>query len=60
MCKSILLCVQIQEKTEKGEKDPIVTRLDAWEYARRNVNDIVDDPVAVQLLKDVVIVCLLS
>ena len=38
MCKSILLCVQIQEKTEKGEKDPIVTRLDAWEYARRNVN----------------------
>ncbi|WOG86092.1 hypothetical protein DCAR_0205290 [Daucus carota subsp. sativus] len=43
----------IQEKTEKGEKDPIVTRLDAWEYARRNVNDIVDDPVAVQLLKDV-------
>ncbi|WOG86409.1 hypothetical protein DCAR_0205613 [Daucus carota subsp. sativus] len=46
----------IQEKTEKGENDPIVTRLDAWEYARRKVNDIVDDPVAVQLLKDVVVI----
>ncbi|KAL6508939.1 hypothetical protein OROHE_021498 [Orobanche hederae] len=37
-----------------SEQNPIVTRLDAWEYARRNAEGVVDDPVAIQVLEDVV------
>ncbi|KAL6560911.1 hypothetical protein OROHE_006088 [Orobanche hederae] len=44
----------INEKIKKGEQNPVVTRLDAWEYARRNAEGVVDDPVAIQVLEDVV------
>ncbi|KAL6527971.1 hypothetical protein OROHE_014921 [Orobanche hederae] len=44
----------INEKIKKGEQNPVVTRLDAWEYARRNAEGVVDDPVAIQILEDVV------
>ncbi|KAL6511357.1 hypothetical protein OROHE_020439 [Orobanche hederae] len=37
-----------------SEQNPVVTRLDAWEYARRNAEGVVDDPVAIQVLEDVV------
>ncbi|KAL6570262.1 hypothetical protein OROMI_014776 [Orobanche minor] len=43
----------INEKIKKGEQNPVVTRLDAWEYARRNAEGVVDDPVAIQILEDV-------
>ncbi|KAL6499861.1 hypothetical protein OROGR_027771 [Orobanche gracilis] len=42
------------KKLKKGEQNPVVTRLDAWEYARRNAEGVVDDPVAIQVLEDVV------
>ncbi|KAL6542601.1 hypothetical protein OROMI_024203 [Orobanche minor] len=44
----------INEKIKKGEQNPVVTRLDAWEYARCNAEGVVDDPVAIQVLEDVV------
>ncbi|KAL6531449.1 hypothetical protein OROMI_027812 [Orobanche minor] len=44
----------INEKIKKGEQNPVVTRLDAWEYARRNAEGVVGDPVAIQVLEDVV------
>ncbi|KAK1399225.1 hypothetical protein POM88_009088 [Heracleum sosnowskyi] len=37
-----------------GENNPVVTRLDAWEYARRNADGVVDDPVTLQVLEDVI------
>ncbi|KAL6506217.1 hypothetical protein OROGR_024398 [Orobanche gracilis] len=44
----------INEKIKKGEQNPVVTRLDAWEYARCNAEGVVEDPVAIQVLEDVV------
>ncbi|KAL6579888.1 hypothetical protein OROMI_007912 [Orobanche minor] len=44
----------INEKIKKGEQNPVVTQLDEWEYARRNAEGVVDDPVAIQVLEDVV------
>ncbi|KAL6556943.1 hypothetical protein OROHE_006819 [Orobanche hederae] len=44
----------INEKIKKGEQNPVLTRLDAWEYARRNADGVVDNPVAIQVLEDVV------
>ncbi|KAL6566595.1 hypothetical protein OROMI_014999 [Orobanche minor] len=37
-----------------SEQNSVVTRLDAWEYVRRNAEGVVDDPVAIQVLEDVV------
>lgn len=31
-----------------------MTRLDAWAFARRNSDGVVDDPVSLQILEDVV------
>lgn len=42
------------DKIEAGEMNPVVSRLDAWEYSRQNVNGVVDDPVSLQVLEDVV------
>ncbi|KAK1360602.1 hypothetical protein POM88_045076 [Heracleum sosnowskyi] len=44
----------IAEKIKSGETNPVVSRLDAWEYARRNKNGVVDDPVTQQVLEDVI------
>ncbi|KAL6524275.1 hypothetical protein OROGR_016709 [Orobanche gracilis] len=46
--------MEVNEKIKKGEQNPVVTRLDAWEYARRNAEGVVDDLVAIQVLEDVV------
>ncbi|KAL6548072.1 hypothetical protein OROHE_009134 [Orobanche hederae] len=39
------------KKYKAGEKNPVVTRLDAWEYARRNADGIVDDPATIEILE---------
>ncbi|KAL6558724.1 hypothetical protein OROMI_019074 [Orobanche minor] len=44
----------MDKKIKAGEKNPVVTRLDAWEYARRNADGIVDDPATIEILEDVV------
>lgn len=46
----------MQEKVNKGEKNPVVTRLDTWEYARRNADGKINDPVTLRLLEDVVVI----
>lgn len=48
--------MQIKDKIDAGVENPVVTRLDAWEYARRDVDGKVNDPVALQVLQDVVII----
>lgn len=45
----------IKNKIEAGEENRVVSRLDAWEYARRNADGVVNDPIALQVLEDVVI-----
>ncbi|KAL8089651.1 hypothetical protein AgCh_039222 [Apium graveolens] len=45
----------IKKKIDAGEKNHVVTRLDAWEYARSDENDIVKDPATLQVLEDVVV-----
>ncbi|KAL6533270.1 hypothetical protein OROMI_027382 [Orobanche minor] len=44
----------IEERIQKGEENPVVTRLELWEAARTNADGIVDDPEALQVLEDVV------
>lgn len=44
----------IAEKIKAGQENPVVTRIDAWEYARRNADGVVDDPVTLQVMEDVV------
>ncbi|KAK1377417.1 hypothetical protein POM88_024161 [Heracleum sosnowskyi] len=44
----------IAEKIKSEETNPVVSQLDAWEYARRNANGVVDDPVTQQVLEDVI------
>lgn len=44
----------IAEKIKAEDKNPVVTRSDAWEYARKNASGVVDDPVTLQVLEDVV------
>ncbi|XP_074381108.1 uncharacterized protein LOC141721863 [Apium graveolens] len=39
---------------EAGEKNHVVTKLDVWEYVKRNAYRVIDDPVMVQVLEDVV------
>ncbi|KAK1371318.1 hypothetical protein POM88_037410 [Heracleum sosnowskyi] len=46
----------IQNKIKEGVTDPIVSRLDVWEYARRNANNVVDDPATLKLLEEVAII----
>ncbi|KAL6544391.1 hypothetical protein OROMI_023253 [Orobanche minor] len=45
----------MDKKIKAGEKNPVVTRLDAWEYARQNADGVVDDPATLEILEDVVI-----
>lgn len=54
----ILTLLQIKNKINVGEKNPVVTRLDAWEYARSNANGVANDPATLQVLEDVVIIIL--
>lgn len=51
--------MQIAERIQKGEENPVVTRLELWEAARRNADGVVDDPEALQILEDVVIMLIL-
>ncbi|KAK1405306.1 hypothetical protein POM88_004911 [Heracleum sosnowskyi] len=51
MLKSIGL---IQNKKDVGEINPVVSRLDVWEYVRRDANTVVTDPAALQVIEDVV------
>ncbi|KAL6544843.1 hypothetical protein OROMI_023705 [Orobanche minor] len=44
----------IAERIQKGEKNPVMTRLELWEAARTNADGVVDDPEALQILEDVV------
>lgn len=46
----------MKKKIDAGEENPVVTRLDAWEYARTNADGVVEDPVTLQVLEDVVII----
>ena len=49
-----LFCVQVNDKINSSVKNPIVTRLDAWEYARRDADGEVSDPATLQVLENVV------
>ncbi|KAK1378144.1 hypothetical protein POM88_024888 [Heracleum sosnowskyi] len=44
----------IKDKINAGEKNPTVSQLEAWEYARRNADGEVNDPARLQVLQDVV------
>ncbi|KAL6557058.1 hypothetical protein OROHE_006934 [Orobanche hederae] len=46
----------MDKKIKAGEKNPVVTRLDAWEYARQNADGVVDDPATLEILEDVVVI----
>ncbi|KAL6582206.1 hypothetical protein OROMI_006220 [Orobanche minor] len=43
----------MDKKIKAGEKNPVVTQLDAWEYARQNADGVVDDPATLEILEDV-------
>ncbi|KAL6566804.1 hypothetical protein OROMI_015208 [Orobanche minor] len=45
----------MDKKIKAGEKNPFVTRLYAWEYARQNTDSVVDDPATLEILEDVVV-----
>ncbi|KAK1405317.1 hypothetical protein POM88_004922 [Heracleum sosnowskyi] len=49
-------CILYRKETKKdvGEINPVVSRLDAWEYVRRDTNGVVTDPAALQVLEYVV------
>ncbi|KAK1366426.1 hypothetical protein POM88_041987 [Heracleum sosnowskyi] len=44
--------VKIQEKINAGVENPTLSRLDAWEYARRDAGGKINDPVTLQILQD--------
>ncbi|KAK1387184.1 hypothetical protein POM88_015362 [Heracleum sosnowskyi] len=44
----------IQEKINAGVENPTVSRLDAWEYARRDADGKINDPATLQILQDLV------
>ncbi|XP_074332663.1 uncharacterized protein LOC141675138 isoform X1 [Apium graveolens] len=44
----------LQDKINAGQQNPVVTRLDTWEYDRRDADGIINDPVRLQVLHDVV------
>lgn len=46
----------MKDKINSGVKNPILTRLDAWEYARHDSDGQVRDPATLQVLQDAVIV----
>ncbi|KAL6550437.1 hypothetical protein OROMI_020925 [Orobanche minor] len=46
----------MDKKIKASEKNPVVTRLDAWEYARQNADGVVDDPATLEILEDVVVI----
>ncbi|WOG82404.1 hypothetical protein DCAR_0101568 [Daucus carota subsp. sativus] len=46
--------IKMKDKINSSVKNPIVTRLDAWEYARRDADGEVSDPATLQVLEDVV------
>lgn len=43
------------KKIEAGEENPVVSRVDAWEYARRNADGVCNDPATLQILEDAVL-----
>ncbi|KAL6518120.1 hypothetical protein OROMI_033821 [Orobanche minor] len=46
----------MDKKIKAGEKNPVVTRLDAWEYVRKNADGVVDDPATLEILEDVIVI----
>ncbi|KAL8108873.1 hypothetical protein AgCh_025105 [Apium graveolens] len=46
--------IKMKDKINSGVKNPIVTRLDTWEYARRDADGQVRDPTTLQVLQDAV------
>lgn len=44
----------MKKKIEAGEENPVVSRVDAWEYARRNADGVCNDPATLQILEDAI------